>query len=226
MIKSVITILLPIVVSASIISCNNATNSNSNQSKQDSISSEKKVALSDTEIKNLNAYFTSFSEIYLPEFSKRNIQDSILIQFGVYYNYRNHFNMFKQIKAGSKASISEMQVNDTVFKFFGIKISKHQSIEGVEYNNKKYIIVNSDGEAYRFSQLRTLSDIGDGLFSATIEIYIASSGFTGDVNADPETWKTNTDEAEMPESEGKMKAIIRKTVENGDNKYVLIEYLK
>lgn len=207
-------------------SCGNATNLNNNQSKQDSISSEKKVLLSDTEIKNLNAYFTSFSEIYLPEFSKGEIPDSILIKFGVFYNYRNHFNMFKQIAAGSKASILETQVNDTVFKFFGIKISKHQSVEGIEYSNQKYIIANSDGEAYRFSQLRELSDLGSGLFIATIEIFSVSSGFTGDVNAIPETWKTETSGDEIPESEGKMKAIIRKTTENGENKYVLIEYLK
>jgi hypothetical protein len=226
MIKNIITIVLPLIVSISIISCNSATNSNCSQSKQDSVCSEKKVTLSDTKIKNLNAYFTCFSEIYLPEFSKGNITDSILIQFGVYYNYRNHFSAFKQIAEGSKASISEIQVADSAFKFFGIKISKHQSIDEIEYNNKKYIIVNSDGEAYRFSQLRELSDIGGGLYSAIIEIYSASSGFTGDVNASPETWKTNTDEAEIPASEGKMKAIIRKTTKNGDNKYVLLEYLK
>jgi len=223
--RSHIRLLLSGVAIISLVSCNNADNSSRSEKAKDSISKEKKIILTNSEIKNLNQFFTCFSEIHLPSFSGDNVPDSILIQFGVYYNYRKHFEMFKQITEASRASISEIPVIDTAFKFFGFKINKHQSIEGIEYKNKNYIIPNSDGEVYRFSQVRELIEANKGIFNAIVEIYSASSGFTGDINSDPDSWKTVLESDEIPKSEGKINAKIRKVEEQGRIRYILLEYL-
>ena len=206
-------------------SCTSAGRSNNQGQTNDSLVPEKNVQLSDNEKANLNSYFTAFSEIHLPVFTQNNLPDSVLIQFGVYYNYRKHFKMFKQIAVGSKASIGEVQVAGTAFHFFGVAIKKHQPSEGIVYSKNNYIIANSDGEAYRFSQIRSLSDAGNGVFNANIEIFSASSGFTGDINASPETWISASAGEDAPISEGKMKAKIRKIEEKGTIRYVLLEYV-
>jgi hypothetical protein len=207
------------------VSCNTSNSSEGQTNSQDSLSSGKAIQLTNQEKAELNSYFTCFSEIHTAFFKKDNIPDSVLIRFGVYYNYRNHFDKFKQLEAGAKASIGEKQVADTAVRFFGAKIIKHQAIEDIEYKNNSYIIFNSDGEAYRFSQIRELTDTGQGIYDALIEIFSASSGFTGDINSSPEKWKSSGNEEEVPTSEGKIKAKIKKIEEQGKTRYILLEYL-
>jgi len=218
--------IFSVVLLISMVSCNNDSNTNTSEIKFDSVPSKKVIELSEHEALILNRFFTSFSEIYLPEFSNKQVSDSVLIQFGVHYNYRHNYNAFKQIKASSQASISEKVVADTAFKFMGVTIKKHRSIDEIEFKNKNYIIDNADGEAYRFSQVLEMTDLGNNLYSATIEIFIVGSGFTGDINASPETWNSDENEEGIPDSEGKMKAIIRKIEGDGNVRYVLVEYLK
>ncbi len=222
--KNLVIGLISVLTLFTVLSCNSVTNPDKENSL-DSLPPQRTVQLSTAEKSGLTLFFTSFSEIYLPTFSQDKVPDSLLIQFGVYYNYRKHFKTFKQIPKDSKASIDETLVADTAYRFFGQKIKKHQSIEGIEYKNNNYLIYNSDGEVYRFSQILELTDLGDGVFQATIEIFDASSGFTGDINANPETWKTAGD-TDIPKSEGKMKTKIRKVNEKGKTGYVLLEYLK
>jgi hypothetical protein len=206
------------------VSCNTTNGSGVQANNQDSIPVGKTLELTNHDKADLNRFFTCFSEIHLPFFTKDNIPDSVLIRFGVYYNYRNHFDMFKQLESGAKASIGENQVADTAFRFFGSKINKHQAIEDIAYKKNNYIIFNSDGEVYRFSQVRELSDTGEGVFDAMVEIFSASSGFTGDINASPEKWKSAGNDEEIPSSEGKIKAKIKKITEQGKTNYILLEY--
>jgi len=209
----------------SMLYCNSASNSDNQGTNQDSLTNQNAVQLSANEKSELNNFFTSFSEIYLPAFSQNNVPDSVLIQFGVYYNYRKNFKMFNQIPDGSKASIAEKQVVDTAVYYFGQKIKKNQAVQGIEYKNNNYLIYNSDGEAYRFSQVIELFNLGDGIYQATIQIFSASSGFTGDINGDSKTWKTTEGEGNIPKNEGKMSAKIRKVDAQGKTRYVLLEYL-
>lgn len=224
--KLVAIFLLPVAVVILATSCNTTTNTDNNQSEQISDTIGKKAELSKAEQNKLNAFLTNFSEVHLYEFSKDNLPDSVLIEFGVYYNYRNHFRAFKQLQDGLEASISETMVTDTAFKFFDVRIKNQQSVYGIEYKDGNYIIGNSDGEAFRFSQVKELFDAGNELLSATFEIYSCSPGFTGDINVDPETWESNPEEEEIPQSEGLMKALVRKATVNGETKYTLVEYLK
>lgn len=92
---------------------------------------------------------------------------------------------------------------------------KHQQLEGIEYRNKVYTILNADGEAFRFSQIRELTESDNRLLNATIEIFTVSSGFTVNINANPVSWKSVSNEQEIPQSKCKMKAIIKTVEEQG-----------
>jgi len=184
-----------------------------------------RVELSQTEKNELNTFFTNFSKIYTQPFNKGLIDDKEMIHFGIYYNYNNFPQLFAQ-KDEFNLSINEAKVSETATLFFGKNISKHQSIEGVEYNSGEYTIPMADGEAYRFSQVEELLDMGDNTFQATVSIYVASTGWTGNENDSPETWKSADMEEDIPVLEGKIVAIIEKGKENNPSGYLLIQYLK
>ncbi|MDF1548149.1 MAG: hypothetical protein P1P88_10035 [Bacteroidales bacterium] len=185
---------------------------------------ETELKLSEVEKNELNSFFTEFSEIYLPTFKKDNVPDSALIIFGIYYNYRHNYKVFTQTNQ-AYARIPEKMVSDKASEFFGIKIRKHQAFNGIEYNKNNYIVQIGDGEAYRFSQVRQLFDNGNGLLTAVIEIFNGSSGFTGDINGNPKTWKSSENSDDIPLSVGKMKATLKRITEHGKTRYELLEYL-
>jgi hypothetical protein len=208
------------------VSCNMGTKHSDKKSGNDSLTTKNEMKLDPAEKGLLNHFFTGFSEINTKPFTKDDVSDKMLIHFGVYYNYRNHFKLFEQTNSGANSRIREDQVADTSMKFFDVKIKKHQSIDGIEYKNKMYTIQNADGEAYRFSQVEKISMTDDGLYLVIIKIYNASSGWTGDINAKPEVWKAVANGEPIPEIEGKMKATIKKITDSNGGHYVLVEYLQ
>jgi len=185
----------------------------------------KPVNLTSAEKAEWNAYFTFFSEIFTAPFQQDSISDKDLIHFGVFYNLRYHYKLFQPIDE-NKSTIRQDQVADTAMKYFGKKINVHQNIPDVEYNNKLYIIQLADGEAFPFSQIESLVDNGNGIFVATLNIFTASSGWTGDINANPDIWKKNNQGEDVPQFSGKMIATIKKSDDKAGNKYILIAYKK
>jgi hypothetical protein len=182
--------------------------------------------LSPDEKAEFNRFFTDFSEIYTEPFASEGLNDIIMIRFGVYHNYRNNYDAFEQDSTGMMARINEKLVDETVSQFFGSHISKHQATNEITYENKMYGIQNADGEAYRFSRLDSLFDTGDDVYTAYVSVYVASSGWTGDINASPESWKQNSDSDDIPQLDCKMKSTIKKITENEKTRYILIDYLK
>ena len=83
---------------------------------------------------------------------------------------------------------------------------------------------NADGEAYTFSQVERLTDIGGDKYIAYINVYTASSGWTGNQHGSPKSWGSGEDK---PELSGKYKATFKKTNgSNGENVNTLIDYIK
>jgi hypothetical protein len=181
--------------------------------------------LTTAEKNNLNRFFTDFTEINTESFAKDALNDRIKITFAVYHNYRNNFKTFEQINNGADACIGEDLVARTANQYFGSKILKNQSTSDIYYENKKYKIQNSDGESFRFAQTESLIDQGNDIYTATILVFSAGSGWTGDINAAPETWKIGNDKDEIPQSDVKMKAVVKKITENGESHFVLLEFL-
>jgi hypothetical protein len=177
------------------------------------------VKLSADEQKKLNVFFSNFSEVGMEPFAKGKVTDEALINFGVLHLYKNNKSMLEKADAAN-AKINEDKVSESAQKYFGVNIASHKSTKQFKYKNGYYFIPLADGEAYTFSQVQSLTDMGGDLYTAYVNVYTASSGWTGDANGSKKDWEK--DGSEMPVLTGKYKAVFEK--KNTGN--VLVEYVK
>lgn len=175
------------------------------------------VNLTNEEIKNLNTFFSNFSEVMLPSFSRNELTDEELINFGVFHNKINNYSRFEK-DGENKIKIKKEYVDESVKKYFDTKITQAQSTNEITYSNGYYSVYESDGESYVFSQIYSLYDCLNGEFLAIVDIYVADSGWSGNRQSNPETWANDEN---LPELYTTVNATIRKA----DNKYILLEYL-
>jgi hypothetical protein len=187
----------------------------------------KEVKLTPSEKKQFNTFFSNFSEVFVEPFAKDKISDIKLIEFSIYHNYKNNEKRFtkggKEYQVKSKASY----IDETVMKFFGKKITRHQSIDdsGIEYREGWYYTTDATGEEYDFSQIVSLYDNGNNTFIATVNVYSAGSGWVGDTHANENVWKKASPD-DVPQITEKMKATLQKVTEKGKSRYILIDYTR
>ncbi len=186
----------------------------------------KEVKLTPEEKKDLNTFFSNFSEVFVEPFEKDKITDKDLILFSVLHNYKNNEKRF--VKGGKEyqVKIKASYIDETVMKYFGKKIMKHQSVDdnGIEYRDGWYSTTDASGEEYVFSQITSLYDNGS-IFTAAVNVYSASSGWTGDTHANETIWKKAVPD-DVPQVTEKMKATLKKVTENGKSRYILIDYTR
>lgn len=188
-------------------------------------SDSKEVKLPRDEQKKLNIFFSNFSEVYLKPFIAGSIADEDLINFGVLHNYKNNFKLFEKVD-NYNLEIKGNSVSASIQKYFGRDVSKHLSTSDFKYKNGYYYIPQADGEAYTFSQVERLIDIGNDRYTAYINVYTASSGWTGDAQASPKEWK-NGEGGDKPELIEKFKAtFIKGNGAKGESVYTLVDYIK
>jgi hypothetical protein len=185
----------------------------------------KEVKLAPADKKALNTFFSNFSEAFVKPFTKAGLADADLIQFGVTHNYTNNKKLF--VKAGQEnlIKIRTGYIDDAAGKYFGVSVKKHQPVEGIAYKDGWYFIPEASGEAFVFSQVVNLYDIGNNMYEGSVNVYTASSGWTGNVHGSQKDWKKGP-ENDAPELSEVMKATIRKIAENGRSRYILVEYSK
>lgn len=183
----------------------------------------KELRLAPAEKKALNTFFSNFSEVFVKPFSNGSIADADLIRFGVSHNYRNNEKLFAKTGKENQAKIKAGYVDESVNKYFGKRIKKHQSVEGIEYKNGWYYIPPASGEAFIFSQVANLYDSGNNRYTATVNVYSAGSGWTGNVHGSVKEWKADND---IPELAEVMNAVLQKVTEKGKSRYILLEYTK
>jgi len=187
----------------------------------------KEVKLTPAEKKQLNTFFSNFSEVFFEPFTKDKISDSKLIEFSVIHNYKNNEKRF--VKGGKEyqVKIKASYIDETVMKFFGKKITKHQSVEdtGIEYKDGWYYTTDASGEEFDFSQIVSLADNGNNLFTATVNVFSASSGWVGDVHESEKEWKKASPD-DVPRVTEVMKATLQKVTEKGKSRYILIDYTR
>ncbi|HPS86856.1 MAG TPA: hypothetical protein PLY36_08935 [Spirochaetota bacterium] len=190
-------------------------------------STPKEVKLNPAEKKQLNTFFSNFSEVFVKPFKKDAISDTELIEFSVSHNYRNNEKLF--VKGGEEyqVKIKASYIDNSAVKFFGRNIKKNQSIagSGIEYRDGWYFTTDASGEEYYFSQIVSLSDDGNNMYTAIVNVYAAGSGWTGNVHGDAKEWKKTSPE-DVPEISEVIKATLRKVTEKGKGRYILIDYLK
>jgi hypothetical protein len=170
------------------------------------------INLNAVEKKQLNTFFSNFSEVNLKSFKKNSLPPEALLNFALEHIYKNADKSLKRSKDGSAAIIPAGLVDKTTEKYFGQRIQKHEKAE--------YPVPLASGEAYRFSQITRLLGAGQDLFQAAGFIYMTGSGGTPDPHGTPEAWKQAGEEVEQV---GKFSALIKK-VRTGTERYILLEY--
>jgi len=187
----------------------------------------KELKLTPKEKKELNTFFSNFSEVFVEPFAKDKISDIKLIEFSIYHNYRNNEKRFTKGGKEYQVKIKASYIDETVMKFFGKKITKHQSIadSGIDYKDGWYYTTDASGEEFDFSQIASLYDNGGNIFTATVNVYSASSGWVGDTHANENVWKKASPD-DVPQITDKMKATLQKVTEKGKSRYILIDYTR
>jgi hypothetical protein len=189
-----------------------------------SFSQGKEVNLTAKEKKELNTFFSYFSEVFLDPFTKESITDKDLIIFALGHNYKNNYERFEKGDKPYNVKLKASFVDETVNKYFGRKIKKHQSIDPVRYVKGKYICPDNSSEEFSFSQIENLYDLGNNLFLANVNNFNADPAWTGDTHATLQEWKKKDEGVRVPEISEKMKATLQKVIENGKSRYILIDY--
>jgi hypothetical protein len=185
----------------------------------------KEVKLAAADKKAMNTFFSNFSEAFVKPFTKTGLADSDLIQFGVSHNYINKKKLFAKTGKENLVKIKAAHIDEAVSKYFGVTVKNHKSVEGIVYKDGWYFMTEASGEAFIFSQTLNLYDIGNNMFTSSVNVYTASSGWTGNVHGSQKEWKKGADN-DAPELSAVMKATLRKVTENGKSRYILIEYAK
>ncbi len=208
--------------------CSSTSDNKTSENKEDSTVIEQNpatgndVKLSTTDKRALDTFFSNFAEVGLGSFTQSDgIKNEEMINFGILHNYINKRKVFVNVDENT-VKIKKEYIEESVNKYFGKKSIKHKSIEGVAYSNGYYTMPLADGETFRFAQIAKLVDLGSQKFEAQVNVFSASSGWTGDTHANPSAYAT-TDIGDAPSVDSKVKAILLKD-EKG--KYTLLEYVK
>ncbi len=205
--------------------CNSNQTTSTNSDSFDSIpllGNENKSKQPETA--ELNTFFTYFSACNTSPFKEGEASDETLIYFGVYFNYRNYQKeLFHEAKQGM-VGINKQAVADTVSKYFGKEIKTHKSVDEIKYKNNVYQIVDASGEVFNFSQVSKITENENDEYTIELTVFSASSGWTGDLNAKPETWAKESPD-DFPIESKKMTAKIKHIQTNGKSHFILVEYL-
>jgi hypothetical protein len=185
----------------------------------------KEVKLKPAEKKLLNTFFSNFSEALVEPFEKDEFTDAAMVQFCITHNYINNYKFF--VKGGEEyqVKIKSSYIDSTALKFFGRKIVKHQAVGEIGYKDGWYYTTDASGEAYYFSQIVNLYDSGNIMYTATVNVYAAGSGWTGNTHGDEKEWKRSSPD-DVPEISEVMKCTLQKVKEKGKSRYILVDYIK
>lgn len=170
------------------------------------------IKMSAGEKKQLDTFFSNFSEAALESFKQNALSQETLLNFALDDIYKNDYKSIKHSKDGNTAIIPAALVDKVTEKYFGQKIKKHEKSE--------YSVPEASGEAIKFSQIARLLGAGKDTFVAEGVIYQTGSGGTPDPHGNPAAWKKAGEEVEQL---GKFSALITKE-KTGNERYILLEY--
>ena len=159
--------------------------------------------------KQLNTFFSNFSEVYLPSFAEGKLSDLALLEFALSHLNINAGDKLTPSADGNSAIAPANLIDKTTLRYFDRKIK--------DGRKATYRVELASGETYRFSQVDDVEDAGDGRTRVTGIVYAASSGAVLDPQADPTAWAADGEEAEVA---AHFTAVIRKIAK----RYVLVSY--
>lgn len=200
-----------------------STDFSNNFAATQSLSTQKEIKLSKADKEKLDTYFSNFSEVALDKFSELDVRNETILHFGLYHNWINNRNLFKI--TGSYAAISEKYVLDSIYKYFGIEVRFSSSLKAkTGFSAGKYKIKCSDGEAFKFSQLDKFFSLGNNYYLCYLTNYYAGSGFTGNTHKPISELNKDKDPGNHVNVSEKIVAKVKKVLENGIYRYILLSY--
>ena len=173
---------------------------------------EQTINLSAAEKIQLDKFFSNIARANLKPFTNGDISDKKLIEFALNTIAVNEPRIVK---------VPVRRVNSICNKYFAHIPKKHGQVHDYKYADNNYYISQASGEAYRFAQVLSLKECGNENYTAIINVYTASSGFTGDVHGTKAEWQAAGEDVELS---GKMQAKIKKIDKNGSSRWILLGY--
>ncbi|WP_295455338.1 hypothetical protein [uncultured Thiodictyon sp.] len=170
------------------------------------VMAQSEVTLDPAQQKALNVFFSNFSEADLRSFTPQTLSDATLLEFALAHNLINRLKSLQKSKDGYSVIITSEQVDRAAEKYFGKRLTHHRS--------STYTQPLADGEAYTFSQVRSLADLGGHTYLANGVIY---SGDTPNPHGTPAQWQ------QAGEAVAQVGSFVAKIKSVGE-RYVLIEY--
>ncbi|WP_237152267.1 hypothetical protein [Oryzibacter oryziterrae] len=159
--------------------------------------------------KQLDTFFSNFSEADLNSFTAGQLSDDAMLAFALDHILINARKELKLTESGETGIAAAALVDKVTLRYFDQKI--------VTGRKASYPVVIADGEAYVFSQVSGMEELGGGLFTASGDIFSAGSGAVIDPHAKPADWaKAGEDVAKVAGFTATVKAI--------EKRFVLIEY--
>jgi hypothetical protein len=169
----------------------------------------KPIGLEAAQKKKLDTFFSNFSEAAVPSFAPATLTDEILISFGIEHWYINNFKQLNRDANGVDVQVTREQVDQSAIRYFGRPVKAHAK--------PAYRHPLASGEAYTFSQIDSLAELGNDTFLAEGTIYTTGSGDTIDPHGTPAEWKRKQ---EAPDKSGSFVA----TIKADGERYVLVDY--
>jgi hypothetical protein len=170
------------------------------------VMAQAEITLDPAQHKSLNVFFSNFSETGLTSFTPATLNDATLLEFGLAHNLINRLKSLQKSKDGYSVIITSEQVDSAAEKYFGKRLTHHRRLT--------YTQPLADGEAYTFSQIRSLTDLGGNTYLANGVIY---SGDTPNPHGTPAQWQ------KAGEAVAQVGSFVAKIQSVGE-RYILLEY--
>ena len=181
----------------------------------------KAVKMDRTLRRQLNTFFSNFSETDLGPFRRGRLGDKQKIEFAFLHEYLN------DAKREYPCHVSAKRVDALANWYFGAPIKQHRfpgsPHENEAFRNGVYTYTMGDGDPIAFSQIVTLTNLQNGEFAATTNDYWTHEEYDPHGDYSP-TKNKNGDVWEGVQFTGKHKAIIKRVGTGARRRFILLEY--
>jgi len=176
------------------------------------LSAKNEIKLNGAEIKNLNIFFSNFSEAHVTSFDENSLNDDILLKFGIRHVYINKFSILKDSHDNLLKVVPMGLIDAATEKYFGKKVLSNRK--------KEYLTPVADSDSNVFSRITSLHDNQNGTYTAYGVIYSGVSALL----RDPYEPSTDLDKANDEFSaDADFVAVIKKS-EINKTRYIILKY--
>jgi len=141
----------------------------------------KEIAMDRESKRRINIFLSNFAECFGVGFDMNNYSDKQLINFAVSHNYKNNYQLFESTNEELVLRISKNHIDRTIYKYFGIKKIKHQSVDKeITYKNDYYKMPIADGESTPFCQVTKVLACENGIYLVYANMHIDSNDLVND----------------------------------------------